>query len=638
MSDDFTIRDLNDRDEITVRRIVQALGKLTKHLSDTPSEWKTQKMDNPLFSYVPYVYYCNPLDEAVSDLAYDMSASRQVLEQEFKSPSFHHAYIDFNSNGFKLTVHLAWNRSKGEEKKPEEKTMQQELFGSDVKFGLRFQEQPELEEYPRCDFCDKEAHYDAKTKMGPWAYCCEDHFKERGMGLGLGKGQLITIKKQGTVEGRKVKEDEPVMNIEDYGVRKDKKVKVSMRGGLAEGHSEDEFDPEQIKMGMGVEKEHTDDPELAKEIVMDHLVEIPDYYTRLKKMEDEAKKEMGKKESKLAVSLQRGNAYVIKYLDKNQISDDPQVNDIMRDTSLSHDAKAEAIRGRVIALLQEMPEESVQIKTTDWTDSEIDMNDIYLAMEEIQEILDIDRELGASKKTAGTWSLPTTLEKMMELHSICQDLGQKGDAKIAVEGLTSKLYNVLGSDELFDQLEERGDELLASVAQQIIRDYLKLVIDLYQEMPDSFKNTFEPRALDYYSETWDVPLKSQVTKTGGKTTSDTVYEMGVAAGEMDKWVAPSSDGVGIQMEDLARKTKIKDPQELVNRWLDGWENTDSWKKEYQRRIDYMRTDDFAVAPGMTDLVETFESGFVQGLKNRGINILEVAQAVIKESSETGEGE
>jgi len=56
------------------------------------------------------------------------------------------------------------------------------------------------------------------------------------------------------------------------------------------------FNPEQIKMGLEVEKEHTDSPAIAQQIAKDHLAEIPDYYTRLKKMEDEAKKSMGKKD------------------------------------------------------------------------------------------------------------------------------------------------------------------------------------------------------------------------------------------------------------------------------------------------------------------------------------------------------
>lgn len=35
----------------------------------------------------------------------------------------------------------------------------------------------------------KRAQYDAKTKLGVWAYMCENCFKIHGVGLGLGKGQ-----------------------------------------------------------------------------------------------------------------------------------------------------------------------------------------------------------------------------------------------------------------------------------------------------------------------------------------------------------------------------------------------------------------------------------------------------------------
>ena len=48
----------------------------------------------------------------------------------------------------------------------------------------------------------------------------------------------------------------------------------------------------QIEMGKKVEMEHVSDVKLAKEIAMDHLEEIPDYYTRLTKMEKEAKKDL----------------------------------------------------------------------------------------------------------------------------------------------------------------------------------------------------------------------------------------------------------------------------------------------------------------------------------------------------------
>lgn len=51
-----------------------------------------------------------------------------------------------------------------------------------------------------------------------------------------------------------------------------------------------EPDPAQLRMGIKVEHEHTDDPAEAEKIARDHLAEIPDYYTRLMKMEKEAGK------------------------------------------------------------------------------------------------------------------------------------------------------------------------------------------------------------------------------------------------------------------------------------------------------------------------------------------------------------
>ena len=39
----------------------------------------------------------------------------------------------------------------------------------------------------------------------------------------------------------------------------------------------------QLKIGLKIEQEHTNDASLAKEIAMDHLYEDPKYYTKLKK-------------------------------------------------------------------------------------------------------------------------------------------------------------------------------------------------------------------------------------------------------------------------------------------------------------------------------------------------------------------
>lgn len=53
---------------------------------------------------------------------------------------------------------------------------------------------------PHCDlhimfFNDRavEACYDGKTRMGSWAYMCEDCFLTYGVGLGLGRGQRLVV-------------------------------------------------------------------------------------------------------------------------------------------------------------------------------------------------------------------------------------------------------------------------------------------------------------------------------------------------------------------------------------------------------------------------------------------------------------
>ena len=50
------------------------------------------------------------------------------------------------------------------------------------------------------------------------------------------------------------------------------------------------FVQRQLEMGIPIEHEHTKDKILATDIALQHLDEIPDYYTRLKKMESDAKK------------------------------------------------------------------------------------------------------------------------------------------------------------------------------------------------------------------------------------------------------------------------------------------------------------------------------------------------------------
>ena len=55
------------------------------------------------------------------------------------------------------------------------------------------------------------------------------------------------------------------------------------KGGLHEGHELSEFDFDSVAKGQRIEMEHTDEPSVAREIAMDHLVEDPDYYEKLEK-------------------------------------------------------------------------------------------------------------------------------------------------------------------------------------------------------------------------------------------------------------------------------------------------------------------------------------------------------------------
>lgn len=57
---------------------------------------------------------------------------------------------------------------------------------------------------------------------------------------------------------------------------------LAKKHGVSLGHINN-----QIKIGTAIEREHTSNRLLAREIALDHLKELPDYYTRLKKMEKE---------------------------------------------------------------------------------------------------------------------------------------------------------------------------------------------------------------------------------------------------------------------------------------------------------------------------------------------------------------
>jgi hypothetical protein len=82
------------------------------------------------------------------------------------------------------------------------------------------------------------------------------------------------------------------------------KLKGGLSDKITKGNIIEKYDitlaelNKQITIGVKVEMEHVDDDKMAREIAMDHLIELPDYYTRLNKMELEGKKYWSSKTKK----------------------------------------------------------------------------------------------------------------------------------------------------------------------------------------------------------------------------------------------------------------------------------------------------------------------------------------------------
>lgn len=111
-----------------------------------------------------------------------------------------------------------------------------------------------------------------------------DKLKKRfSKATGVEPEELSRQRILGTV-GSKMKEE-----LEDVI---DKTGADKLKGGLADNKKPSDFKPEQLRKGTEVEKEHVgSNSQLAREIAMDHLVEHPEYYTHLERMEKKLEKE-----------------------------------------------------------------------------------------------------------------------------------------------------------------------------------------------------------------------------------------------------------------------------------------------------------------------------------------------------------
>jgi hypothetical protein len=67
-----------------------------------------------------------------------------------------------------------------------------------------------------------------------------------------------------------------------------KGFKENLTGGVADGKAITAYDLDELLTGMKFELEHTSDRFVALELAMDHLERIPNYYSRLRRLEREA--------------------------------------------------------------------------------------------------------------------------------------------------------------------------------------------------------------------------------------------------------------------------------------------------------------------------------------------------------------
>lgn len=68
-----------------------------------------------------------------------------------------------------------------------------------------------------------------------------------------------------------------------------RKAKGMSLSDLAKKHKVTvEYLQKQLDLGIKAEKEHTKSDTIARKIAMDHLFELPDYYSKLEKMEEDA--------------------------------------------------------------------------------------------------------------------------------------------------------------------------------------------------------------------------------------------------------------------------------------------------------------------------------------------------------------
>jgi hypothetical protein len=113
-----------------------------------------------------------------------------------------------------------------------------------------------------------------------------------------------TLLERGLIKKTAAPSDPIRQKVAEY-LRRKAAAEDAIPGGKAQGEPDSKYDPHQLEMGQEIEREHSSDPGIERDIAKDHLEEFPDYYSALKQMEQHLKEGEEKKKKDALSKLPR---------------------------------------------------------------------------------------------------------------------------------------------------------------------------------------------------------------------------------------------------------------------------------------------------------------------------------------------
>ena len=95
------------------------------------------------------------------------------------------------------------------------------------------------------------------------------------------------------------------------------------------------------------------------------------------------------------------------------------------------------------------------------------------------------------KRKAGTWSLPYKENQAYKVGEILENTRE-----ILTETFQKKLYNVIGDDALWDDMDEVFETATDKLT-KLLKAYIKRLLAMYEKSPDQFSDEFDDEALKY---------------------------------------------------------------------------------------------------------------------------------------------